>query len=510
MSENTIPLTSNNIGLMSSMTQGVDNQYVPLAGLKQMEKKKLSREEYRKEISDDIKAEIRRALLYSDSVVINRAFITNTREIYEPLLSIGAEKEAICTLFQNKAIVPYLYNESTILDGGDILKVDDGVKAIAELVKEIEQVACIRLSWDEKENSDGATQLARAFTSYLSSAYLVAEQIAFDLDIKDVKGFKNRLVDVSRFCLDTTQSTGKDYATRTQLYSKFLCVDGKNDGEIKVNINNGKYDFDKIFWKELKLIFDLKYQANLTDKLRIQTFSASDLPERAALREMDMVASGVKTGELIDLSVVFGEVVYGILQKGLWLSRINDLTLSDIVKIRLSDEHKQFIYTSRKLKEDADRTILDLQRGGKSNDQPLDFSSFYKAFCSYQEAIAKIPAQKSAEQIKPVIKTIITIGGVVLTFSASGPVVKVAGAVAALKDESASLVAKTIAGAAEKVDLALDFNFMRTRIASAKDEYNRLIDKLRSKGYEIDIQDNSLPSSPNGTLATSEPYPDMY
>ncbi len=511
MTDNTIPLTSKHIGSMSSMTQGVDNQYVPLAGLKRMEKKKWTREKFRPEISESIKAEIRRALLYSDSVVINRAFITNTNEIYQPILDIGTEREAIISLFKSKAIIPYLYNEKHILDEGTIIKENEGLMAIEELVRELDRVACIRLSWDETENADGALQLARSFTSYLSSAYLVADLIAHDLGVKDVAGFKSRLVDVSRFCLDTTQSTGQDYVTRTQVYSKFLCVEGNTVEETRENINKGKYDFNKPFWKELKQVFDLKYQANLTDKLRIQTFSAIDLPERTTLREVDLVASGVKTGEFIDLSVVFGQVVYGALRKGLWLERINDLTLEDIVRIRRSDEHKKFIQASGRLKEDADRTILDLQRGEKGADHPLDFAGFYDSFCEYQEAIAKIPAKKSAEKIQPVIKTIITIGGVTLTFSAAATIVKVAGAVAALKDDSASLTAKTIAGAAKRVDLALDFNFMRTRIASAKDEYHRLIDTLRLRGYEIDMTDVLPATSSNGTLATGEPsvYPEQ-
>src|SRR5512138_1922561 len=87
MSNNVIPLTKENLSIMSSTTQGVDNQYVPLAGLKKIEKQKLSREEYRKNIKKDIEAEFKRALLYSDSVVINRAFIINTEELYKPLLS---------------------------------------------------------------------------------------------------------------------------------------------------------------------------------------------------------------------------------------------------------------------------------------------------------------------------------------------------------------------------------------------------------------------------------------
>jgi hypothetical protein len=509
MTDNTVRLSGNDIGSMSSMTQGFDNQYVPLSGLKKMEKKKLSREGYRQDISDDIKAEFRRALLYSDSVVINRAFFTNTREIYQPLLTTGEEKDSFLQLVNNKAIVPYLYRETSVLEEDEIYRRDDGVKAMTELVRAVGQVPCVRLSWNEKENLKGAYQLAKAYTNYVMSARIVADAIASDLGIKDVEGFKQRLNKVTRYCLDEFEESGDDYITRQKLYAKFICVEGSTDEETKDNITRGIYDFQKPFWRELKLIFDLKYQANLTDKLRIQTFSASDLPERAALRELDMIALGELQGEIIDLPLIFSEVVYGTLQKGLWLARINDLSFQDMLAVRALPEYRRFIKASCKLKEDAKNVVQDTQKAGEGVDKPLPFSEFYKSFCDYQQAIAKKTMKKSAENIKPVINTIIKIAGVTLTFSAQHPVVKVAGAIGALEEESATLVAKVFAGAAKEIDLALDFDFMRTRIANAKAEYHKLISKLEKNGYKL--QETIPKQSGKGTLSAEQTrdYPDL-
>ncbi|MCL4275855.1 MAG: hypothetical protein KJZ77_18435 [Anaerolineales bacterium] len=513
MSTNVIPLTKEDLSIMSSTTQGVDNQYVPLAGLKKMEKQKLSREEYRKKIKKDIEAEFKRALLYSDSVVINRAFIINTEELYKPLLSSGDEKKAYLDLVKSKGIIPYLYNEKSITEGdaSGYTKRDSGTMAVAELERELEKVPCVRFSWDEQQNLKDANRSARAFTSYIMSARIVANEIAADLKIKDVEGFKKKLNEVTTFCTETFDETKRDLITRQQLYIRFVCVEGRTKEESSQNVIQGKYDYSKKFWKELKMIFDLKYQANSADGLRIQTLSGRDLPERSALHELDMAMELAPASESIDLSTMFGEIVFSKLTNALWIRTVNDLTFSDIHKIRQDcDEYKIFLESAKKLKLDTQSMIDDLQKSKKGVDFALDFKSFINGFYNYQNAIRKITSARSAENIRPAIKVVINIGGVLLTVLADDKLVKLSGATAGvLSDQAATVISKVVAGASKNVDLAINYNFMRTRISNARDEYERLLNKFRKQGFNVvaDKQDKQE----EATIATQNEltYPEV-
>jgi hypothetical protein len=514
MSNNIIPLTKENLSIMSSTTQGVDNQYVPLSGLKKMEKQKLTREEYRKNIKKDIEAEFKRALLYSDSVVINRAFIINTEELYKPLLSSGDEKLAYLDLVRTQGIVPYLYNERSITeaDTSGFTKRDSGTMAVAELERELGNVPCVRYSWDEDQNKKDANRSAKAFTSYVMSARIVASEIAADLRIKDVDGFKKKLNEVTTFCTEMFDKTKRDLITRQQLYIKFVCVEGKTEDETRSNVIQGKYDYSKKFWKELKMIFDLKYQANSADGLRIQTLSGRDLPERSALHELDMAIELAPASESIDLSTMFGEIIFGQLSKALWIRTVNDLTFKDILTIRQNcDEYKIFLEAAKKLKLDAQSMIDDVQKSKKGADFSLDFKSFVNGFYNYQNAIREITSAKSAENIKPAIKIVINMGGVLLTVLADDKLIKLSGATAGvLSDQAATVFSKVVAGASKNVDLAINYNFMRTRVSNARGEYERLLEMFKKQGFDISIDKQDIPDV--ATIATQNElsYPEVF
>jgi len=505
MSSNTIKLTLSDLDSMSSMTQGVDLQYVPLSGLQVMQRKKLTREEFREKISSSIQAEFRRSLLYSKNVVINRAFILATKELYNPILNVDDDRDAYLALFRNQSIIPYLYTEKSVMDEGEIIKQDNGVKAMKELIKENEQVACVRLSWKENDNLRSAQEMASAFTSYMLSARTVADKIAFDLGIRDLQGFKRKLSEVSSYTNKMMDKKGRDYITRIELYKKFICPATSNEKTSRKFINEGFYDFNKPFWKELKLVFDLKYQSNLTDKLRIQTFSASDLPERTSLRELDMRVRSMQDVEMLDLPLVFSDIVFSMLRQGLWLNRINDLTFKDIVKLRMTDEYNEFILSAAKLKSDAQDIIIKAKQSKQGGSRPLNFRDFYGSFYNYQKAIAKIPEKKRLQNIKPKIELILKIGTAVIALSPIDSVAKIVGSVGTLSAEGATFTAKIIASAAKDVDLALDFDFMQTKIQDAEREYRRLIENLKKNKYQI-VRSKS--KSRNAVL--SREYPELY
>lgn len=513
MSNNIIPLTKENLSIMSSTTQGVDNQYVPLAGLKKMESQKLTREQYRKNIRKDIEAEFKRALLYSDSVVINRAFIINTEELYKPLLSSGDEKLAYLDLVRSQGIIPYLYSEKSLTEADPVgyTKSDSGASAVAELEKELGKVPCVRYSWDEDQNKKDANRSAKTYTSYIMSSRIVADEIARDLRIKDVEGFKKKLNEVTAFCTETFDKTKRDLITRQQLYVKFVCVEGKSDEETKQNVIQGRYDFSKKFWKELKMIFDLKYQANSADGLRIQTLSGRDLPERSALHELDMAIELAPASESLNLSTLFSEIIFSQLTEALWIRTVNDLSLRDIHSIRQDcDEYKIFLGAAKQLKLDTQSMIDDLQKHKKGIDYPLDFKSFANGFYNYQNAIRKITSAKSAKNIKPAIKLVIDIGAVALSVLIDEKIVKLSGATAAvLSDQAATVFSKIVAGASKNVDLAINYNFMRTRVSNARDEYERLLKMFRKQGFDVVTDKQDV--SDVATIATQNElsYPEM-
>ena len=306
MEKKNLELTARDLRPMAVISQGLDNQYVPFDILQNIVGKQ-SRNDIKKSLSRLVRAEYLRSLLYGDQVIINRAYLINTPEINQDFILSSPFRDTFLELVKNGDIIPWLFNEKALDEKPSFGLDPAGWEAVRSLAEE-KDIYRVRLSWEDQENITKTNQLSKTFTSYLMGMRIVADQIAEDLGIFDKRGFSDRLSDVTRFCLDTFDKTGRSVITRNQLYEKFICVDD-------TSIPDGIYDKDKPFSLYLKILFDLKYSVNLPDAFGIQAFTGRGLPSRSILHELDMNISGQGAAVTLDIPELLGSIVIGEIQQ---------------------------------------------------------------------------------------------------------------------------------------------------------------------------------------------------
>lgn len=329
-------------------------------------------------------------------------------------------------------------------------------------------------------------QLSNQYTNYIMSMPIVADKIAGDfvankLGVKrgQEKAFREQIGEVTKFCVDTFNKTGRSFITRNQLYQKFVCRD-------KSPIPEGHYDPSKPFSMALKLLFDLKYEVNLPDAFGIQALTGRSLPSRAALYELDMKLAGQGDAVSLDIPELIGNIVLGKVQEGFWLKSVNYLTLADVKKARESSEWKELIRTSTRISSQAKRAV----KTGKVH-EALDFPSFWKAFLNYQRMLSGLVAEKMRGEVQPQVDVLVRMGSVAIQLSPLGKNARISGDGNSLKDEATSLVTGIVVGTRGEIetDLGYNFEFMRTKITSARDQFESLRQQLQNNGYKIDVTD---------------------
>jgi hypothetical protein len=92
-------------------------------------------------------------LIYSSQVVINRASMKNNDYLYQNYLPDNRDSfQAFCKLMRQKAVVPYLFNESSLVHMGGYEGRAEGERALKALAEEAGEIACVRLAVDDEQN----------------------------------------------------------------------------------------------------------------------------------------------------------------------------------------------------------------------------------------------------------------------------------------------------------------------------------------------------------------------
>lgn len=142
----TTRITSSDLKPLAVMPQGLDNQYVPAKILNTVLKKQLSRQYVRTDFSKDIEAEYLRSLLYGEQVVVNRAFMINTPEIYKHFQRGARERETFMELVMSGAIIPWLFLETSLDQKPEFDTDPEGWNAVSSLVSDYKDIPSLRLS----------------------------------------------------------------------------------------------------------------------------------------------------------------------------------------------------------------------------------------------------------------------------------------------------------------------------------------------------------------------------
>lgn len=476
-----LQLTAIDLRPMAVISQGIDNQYVPFDILKGILGKK-SRKEIQPQLSHHIRAEYLRSLLYSDQIIINRAYLINTPEINQDFLPSSPYRDTFLELVKKKYILPWLFTEKTLDESPKFDLNFQGWEAFHSLAKE-ENIFKVKLSWNEEENINKTNSLSKTFTSYIMGMRIVSDQIADDFGIIDKKGFSNRLSDVTKFCLEIFDKTGRPVVTRSQLYEKFVCID-------KTPITEGYYDVTKPFCLYLKVLFDLKYSVNLPDAFQIQAFTGRGLPSRSILHELDWNPTDQKKAVTLDVPELLGSLVINDIQQAFWLDSVERLNLKQILKIReTTKEWEELIDASSNLDEQSTKAV----RTGKVS-EPLDFNRFQNAFINFQTMLGKMFPNEQRKEVKPEIEIQTKIGNITFNISPSKKTYSIIGNIKTLTEKESPFSTSIILDSSSNNDLGYSFDFMSTKINDARNQAEKFVEKIKKGGF---IQTNNLENLSN-------------
>ncbi|TMG04099.1 MAG: hypothetical protein E6I06_13955 [Chloroflexi bacterium] len=418
--------------------QALDNQWLPRklavpafkgGGIDGQIAKKLNR---------TVRSEYIRALVNSQQLVLNRAYLYNNPIVSQDYAGGNHEaRDSFKALLEQKVLLPYLMNERTPIDVPGF-GFQEEFKAWQGLCEEV-QLGCIRLSWDDQENQSLIEgQLAQRFTKFVLGA---------------VGG------DIPTYLRDLgLDASGKD-ALRQQLAS----VSGWGD---------------RAFAPELKQIFDLNYNCNLPDALGGYLFTPADSLPRTALQEwqQEVKRRSVSADEIVQM---VRRMVFELVSGALNLNVMANLSLKDVREIRGTDEWRAYIQAVRDLVAD-----------------PFSFADsgaarVYHAYLLVAKRITDLVQQRGPSNLlsawTPVVEVAFSIAGAVLTFilTPAGVVVQLIGQVAAsVGGGGAPIIGRLgIRGLTRKgaqQDLSTSIDFMNQNMAQAREQWREIVGQIRS------------------------------
>ncbi|MFD6764274.1 hypothetical protein [Streptomyces roseolus] len=260
------------------VAQALDNQWLPAELATERQQSTAPAKDGRSAAAAG--AELRRALVNSGTLVVNRAFFVNNEALYENYVPHAepANRRAFGELLGGRAIVPYLYLER---DGTeDFAFGHDRVAGAAwrRLVSEESEPAFVRLDWDEDANRDGADRIAQRFSRQLAGLqWLRDQQLAQDLGIPKELARSMRagiLKEISRWAAD---QDGSGVIARNTVYQRFLTRPGSDPYQ------NLLRDGEEIV--PTKQLIDLMYNLGVPDASGLIALTPPGSPPRRALQE---------------------------------------------------------------------------------------------------------------------------------------------------------------------------------------------------------------------------------
>ncbi|MFF5922950.1 hypothetical protein ACFY8C_32240 [Streptomyces flavochromogenes] len=262
------------------MAQALDNQWLP-AGLAGSRQHASAPARPPVEAVEAASAELRRSLVNSGTLVVNRAFLLNNEALYANYLPSAdpVERDAFIRLLNDRVLVPYLYTERE--PAADFTWAHDRAVGHAwrRLVTEEAEPALVRFDWDDDANRDKAGQVGNFFSTNVSALRrLRAPQLAQDLGIPEELARSMRegvLKDIYFWAGE--QDNDRDI-TRNALYQRFITRPGTDPYE------NLLRDGDHVV--PTKQLVDLLYSLGVPRAGGLIPVTPPDSPPRSTLQEL--------------------------------------------------------------------------------------------------------------------------------------------------------------------------------------------------------------------------------
>lgn len=312
---------------------------------------------------NDFRTEFIRSLIYSSQVVIQRAYLKNSRFLYKNYLPGKTPEDiknlnAFAQLMRDEAIVPFLFRESSLLDGVSFDLHQEGDQALKAVLDELDEVACVRLATDDKACAKAADAMDTAFGAGIARLdSMKAEQrnaLAVELfhdkaRLHEEGGWEafnhaiDRLVDNCRMRNRELREKHNRLISRQDVYRDNFVVDAAD------SVVHGKFKKpgrDDPFLFELKKYVDLIYNVNLPDHLDRYTFTPENMPSRLAMQ--DWTGEGFNDRDVRqvvadkDALESMRRVFMAHAHKPMTLPLLRSLTVADVQEIRALPEWKAF------------------------------------------------------------------------------------------------------------------------------------------------------------------------
>jgi hypothetical protein len=378
------------------------------------------------------RTEFIRSLVYSSQMVIQRAFLKNSDFLYKNYqLKEGDDSNlrAFAALIRKPepAIIPFLFNESSLTDNLQFDVRKEGDAALRALLEEVgDDVRCVRLAINDTANSDAADSMATIFGEGLtrlrhlgrSQRNAMASELFADPSALQEDGawdaFQNAVNNLAVYAFnkagDLLQEDEK--ITRTNVYVDCF-IAGSSDEERKNNVALGRFKAPgkDDFLLEMKKYVDLVYNTNLPDRLRRYTFTPVNMPSRMALQ--DAPSHGFGHQQISDL-VSDDETLEWVrrsfmdrMQSAMDLPLLSDLGVADVLAIRGLPEWEPFKNAQQQILQNPLRVLESLQ-------------AFQESFDRFQHALSdwyndKYKRDQTIQRYCNVVTWVLSIGGVGVT-----------------------------------------------------------------------------------------------
>jgi hypothetical protein len=457
-------LTPSKLAKAAIVPQVLDNQWVPESLLEKMIQEEKSLKDVQKERSRHVIKEWRRALVYGEQVVVNRAFMFNNEVVVDDY-DDNESRENLKTLLNNKVIIPYLVFE----DSPDQKPTFDMKESLWNAWMDIvhdSHLSCVKLDWGDQ--NDDFKRLSGIYHNYVQTLNTEqrAEHLAGYLKVSkdEFPEFRKRLKDVASFAFNLADTR---LITRNDLYKEFVVTDD-------TNIAEGYYS-KKPYAAKIKQIVDLKYNVNLPDAMGRYSLTPEGSPPRSALGDLEetIQANIISPENVKDILQALRGLAFDQITQGLYLKSLGDLKLADVIKTRETDEWQMY--------RDAMLNLLA---------NPLEFphlsAVFYAKFENLNTAITRIRAERDQAKWEPWVKLLVSVGAkaVEIAFNPAIPSQKILTTMGTgiLSTGVTPFLMRLTVGAKTLTDADLDvsLDFMRGNVQSGREVWNDMLGQLRS------------------------------
>lgn len=348
------------------------------------------------------KKELFASLLHNSQLIINRAYFWNGDVFSDWYKDSGDDADALKALLCNGTLTIYLYKEHSPCDmdkpsGFDIHK--ENMNAFIKFCKDCVPY-CYRLDWENDTNNDYliGKHLSAAFknsciTMACNEGDLHDDALRLGLNESETKVYKNKWIKVRRAVL-SLEEKGDSNFNRDKLYQNFVVKKGSKTPDCIISRT-------KQLSAEIKQVADHIYNKNLADFLGIKMLVPNDSPfygYASAGTNIVFLDRKIKTDELLyaisDFDINF------MSEKSIRLIE-NEITLSDIYKIRCLSSFKDYIKTTE-------------NSMSRAHLKEMNFHDLENVWIKYNELINEIVTQDikgcKKEEIMSALSLIVRIG----------------------------------------------------------------------------------------------------